>query len=149
MRQIILFILILQASVLFSQKGSEGVKLVTDHMKTQETAWNNADILGFMKYYWKSDSLKFIGSKGITYGWQKTYDNYVKGYPTKEAMGILKFTILENTQLSDDAIYIIGKWELTKDTSTSSAINKPVGGHFTLLWKKINGNWVIVADHTS
>ena len=110
-------------------------------MSQQEQAWNKADIVGFMKHYWKSDSLKFIGSKGITYGWQKTYDNYVKGYPTKEAMGILKFTIKEATQLSEMSIYVIGQWELTKE--------KPAGGYFTLLWKKINGNWVIVADHTS
>jgi hypothetical protein len=110
-------------------------------MKTQELAWNEADIAGFMKYYWKSDSLKFIGSKGITYGWQKTYDNYVKGYPTKYAMGILTFTIKEATQLSETSIYVIGQWQLNKE--------KPTGGYFTLLWKKINNEWVIVADHTS
>jgi ketosteroid isomerase-like protein len=104
-------------------------------------AWNNADIKGFMDHYWNSDSLMFIGSKGVTYGWQKTYDNYVKNYPNKEAMGILKFTIIKTEQLSKTSIYIIGKWELEKE--------KPAGGHFTLLWKKINSKWVIVADHTS
>lgn len=118
-------------------------------MAVQEAKWSEGDLEGFMSIYWKNDSLKFIGSKGITYGWQKTLDNYKKSYPSKEAMGILKFTILENTQLSKNAIYIIGKWELKKDTSASPAINKPLGGHFTLLWKKINNQWVIVADHTS
>lgn len=118
-----------------------GVDDVLKNMKAQEVAWNNADIKGFMTYYWQSDSLKFIGSKGITYGWQKTYDNYVKSYPTKEAMGILNFTIKEATQLSATSIYVIGQWKLNKQ--------KIVGGYFTLLWKKINGNWVIVADHTS
>ena len=110
-------------------------------MDIQEKAWNNFDIQGFMSYYWNNDSLKFIGSRGITYGWKNTLDNYLKGYPTQEAMGILKFTIAEATQLSKNSIYVIGKWELTKE--------KPVGGYFTLLWKKINGNWVIVCDHTS
>lgn len=110
-------------------------------MKTQEEAWNKGDIKGFMEYYWKSDSLKFIGSKGITYGWQKTLDNYIKGYPTKSAMGILTFSILEITQLSNSSIYVIGKWDLKKE--------KPSGGYFTLLWRKINDKWVIVADHTS
>jgi ketosteroid isomerase-like protein len=123
---------------LFSQKG---VNTVIENMNKQEASWNNGDIKGFMDYYWKSDSLKFIGSKRITYGWQKTLDNYLKGYPDKEAMGILKFTIVEATQLSKSSIYVIGKWELQKE--------KPAGGHFTLLWKKIDGRWVIVADHTS
>ena len=134
---------------LFAQKHSKDVNQVLENMKTQEESWNKGDVRGFMNYYWNSDSLKFIGSKGITYGWQKTLDNYMKGYPNKEAMGILTFTILESTQLSETSIYVIGKWELKKDTSTSSVSNKPSGGHFTLLWKKINNKWVIVADHTS
>ena len=128
-------------NVSFSQKESKAVLTVKKNMKEQETAWNQGDIPGFMKHYWNNDSLKFIGSKGITYGWKNTLDNYIKGYPTKEAMGILKFTLVETTQLSKTSIYVIGKWELAKE--------KAVGGYFTLLWKKIDGNWVIVADHTS
>jgi hypothetical protein len=126
---------------LLAQKQSKDVSQVLTNMKAQEESWNKGDVRGFMDYYWKSDSLKFIGSKGITYGWQKTLDNYIKGYPNKEAMGILTFTILEATQLSETSIYVIGKWELKKE--------KPSGGHFTLLWKNIKGKWVIVADHTS
>jgi hypothetical protein len=125
----------------FSQKDSKDVQTVIQNMSDQEKSWNNFDIQGFMKFYWNNDSLKFIGNKGITYGWKNTLDNYIKGYPTTEAMGILKFRIAEVTQLSKNSIYVIGKWELTKE--------KPVGGYFTLLWKKINGKWVIVCDHTS
>jgi hypothetical protein len=125
----------------YGQGNSKETKAVLLNMKAQEQSWNKGDVRSFMDHYWKSDSLKFIGSKGITYGWQKTLDNYLKGYPTKEAMGILNFTIIEATSLSDSAIYVIGKWELKKE--------KPAGGHFTLLWKKIEGKWVIVADHTS
>ncbi len=141
MRKVLLLVLIVNATFLFSQKETTQIKEVKNNMKAQELAWNNADIMGFMQHYWKSDSLKFIGSKGITYGWQKTYDNYVKGYPTKEAMGILTFTIKEITQLSKISIYVIGQWDLKKE--------KPAGGYFTLLWKKINGQWVIVSDYTS
>lgn len=140
-RKLIVLALVLNTSFLYSQKGTTQIISVEHNMKAQELAWNKGDIAGFMEYYWKSDSLKFIGSKGITYGWQKTYDNYIKGYPTKEAMGILKFTIKEITQLSKTSIYVIGQWNLEKE--------KPSGGYFTLLWKKINGQWVIVADHTS
>ncbi len=125
---------------IIAQKNND-VEKVLANIKIQQQAWNNGNVTDFMNYYWKNDSLKFIGSKGITYGWQKTLENYKKGYPTKEAMGELFFTIIEISQLSKTSIYVIGKWELNKD--------KPVGGHFTLLWKKINKQWVIVADHTS
>ena len=47
-------------------------------MKTQEVAWSNYDLEGFMKGYWKSDSLKFHGSNGDTYGWDKTLANCKK-----------------------------------------------------------------------
>lgn len=146
MKQLIFTLLIISSTTLFSQKE---VKKVLLNMIVQEQAWNNGDIPGFMGYYWNNDSLKFIGGKGITYGWQKTLDNYLKSYPNKEAMGTLTFSIIEATQLSKTSIYVIGKWSLKKDTSTSSVTNKPAGGHFTLLWKKINNQWVIVADHTS
>ncbi len=141
MGKIIVYIFLLGSFCSYGQQYKGDLKTVSNIMSAQELAWNHADIRGFMDFYWKSDSLQFIGSKGITYGWQKTYDNYVKGYPDKEAMGTLKFTIKDMMQLSKTSIYVIGQWELTKE--------KPVGGYFTLLWKKINGQWVIVADHTS
>jgi hypothetical protein len=121
--------------------AQQDVLIVKQNMQTQQNAWNTGNIDSFMKYYWNSDSLKFIGSKGITYGWQKTLDNYKKSYPTKEAMGELTFTLLETKLLSKEYIYVIGKWALSKE--------KPVSGHFTLLWKRIKNNWVIIADHTS
>lgn len=141
MKKVIIFLFMFSCLCSFSQKEKGDVKTVSNIMAAQVLAWNNADIKGFMDHYWNSDSLMFIGSKGVTYGWQKTFDNYVKNYPSKEAMGVLKFTIIKTEQLSKTSIYVIGKWELEKE--------KPAGGHFTLLWKKINNKWVIVSDHTS
>lgn len=115
--------------------------IVRANMVTQEKRWNEGDIPGFMAFYWKSDSLQFIGSKGITYGWDKTLANYQKGYPDKAAMGTLSFRITTCTQLSPTSVYVIGAWSLARE--------KPAGGYFTLLWRRIGGTWVIVADHTS
>jgi ketosteroid isomerase-like protein len=123
-------------------QSKNDISEVKEAMKQQEIAWNKADIEGFMAYYWKSDSLKFIGSKGITYGWQKTLDNYKKSYPTSDAMGVLTFENNTIEQLSPTKIFVIGKWNLKRKEGD-------VGGHYTLLWKKLNGKWVIVVDHTS
>lgn len=127
--------------VFANYQAQNQTKDVLTLMQEQEVAWNNGNVYAFMQHYWKNDSLKFIGSKGVTYGWQKTLQNYLKSYPAKEDMGVLKFIIIEATQLSEESIYVIGRWELKKE--------KPVAGHFTLLWKKIENRWVIVADHTS
>ncbi|MBX3164496.1 MAG: nuclear transport factor 2 family protein [Bacteroidetes bacterium] len=140
MRKILFVIYSCVCCTLFAQTNSD-IQSVLNNMNAQEQSWNKGDIPAFMQHYWKSDSLKFIGGKGITYGWQKTLDNYLKVYPDKVKMGTLKFTIIETTQLSETSMYVVGEWELQKE--------KPTGGHFTLLWKKINGVWVIVSDHTS
>ncbi len=110
-------------------------------MKAQENAWNSGDIDAFMLGYVNSDSLVFIGSRGLTYGWQPTLENYKKGYPDKSAMGKLHFDILELKQLSTEYFYMIGRYELTREKDKPS-------GYFSLLWQKVKGEWKIIADQT-
>ena len=47
-----------------SQKTSEVAdkKEILTIMKSQEKAWSNHDLEGFMQGYWKNDSLKFLTS---------------------------------------------------------------------------------------
>jgi ketosteroid isomerase-like protein len=108
-------------------------------MKAQEKAWSNHDLEGFMQGYWKSDSLKFYGSNGLTYGWDKTLANYKKGYPTKAHSGTLNFKINDITQISTDAYYVMGEYHLTRPVGNANGV-------FMIILKKINGEWKIVAD---
>ncbi|MEZ5057293.1 MAG: DUF4440 domain-containing protein [Saprospiraceae bacterium] len=111
-------------------------------MAQQEADWNRGDIDAFMQVYWKSEKLQFIGAEGITYGWQQTLDNYKKGYPDQASMGKLIFEIKSVEKLSKKVIMLSGSWELEKEGPNP-------GGHYLLIWKKIKGQWRIVADHTS
>ena len=111
-------------------------------LEEQRLYWNTGDKEKFMGTYWQSDSLMFIGKSGVTYGWQNTLDNYKKGYPDTAAMGKLNFDILEVKRLSVMYFFVVGKWHLTRSIGD-------VGGHFTLLFKKVKSKWVIVADHSS
>ncbi|QOI97797.1 MAG: nuclear transport factor 2 family protein [Flammeovirgaceae bacterium] len=135
-------LLLLNYTLAAAQKKPNDAEIIRNIMQKQQADWNRADIEAFMEGYWKSDSLKFIGRNGITYGWTTTLENYKKGYPTPEAMGQLTFTLLSVEILSPTTAFVIGKWELKRTHDNP-------GGHFTLLWKKIKGKWVIVADHTS
>jgi len=119
--------------------AEEQIKLV---MKFQESAWNRGDISGFMDGYWNSDSLLFIGSKGPTYGYSKTLTNYLKSYPTPEKMGQLTFGFVKIEILSENQAFVVGTWHLQREEDD-------LGGHFTLLWRKLDGEWKIVIDHSS
>jgi ketosteroid isomerase-like protein len=124
----------------FNAAGQESA--IRSLLDKQTAAWNRGDLEGFMEGYWKNDSLMFIGKSGITYGWQKTLDNYRKGYPDRTAMGTLTFTLIELKPLSKKYFSVVGKWHLKRTIGDLS-------GHYTLLLKKMKGEWVIVADHSS
>lgn len=115
---------------------------ILEVLKKQELAWNVGDIEAFMKGYWKSDSLTFIGRTGIKYGWENTLNNYKKSYPTADIMGKLTFEIQKLEMISDNKAFIIGKFTLNRKNDQPS-------GYFTLLWRKIDGQWYIISDHTS
>jgi hypothetical protein len=95
-----------------------------------------------METYLKSDDLVFVGSRGPTYGWQATLDNYKKGYPDKTAMGQLNFRILKISQIDRKTFFVIGRFELTREIGNQA-------GHFTLVIQKSRKNWHIISDHSS
>lgn len=111
-------------------------------LERQTTTWNRGDVEGFMQTYWQSDSLMFIGKNGVVWGWQQTLNNYKKGYPDTAAMGKLAFDIIQIKRLSTDYYFVVGRWMLKRSIGD-------VGGHYTLLMRRINGEWKIVADHSS
>ena len=111
-------------------------------MKFQEDAWNKGDISSFMQGYIQSDELVFSGKSGPVYGWDNTKDRYYKSYPDLETMGNLKFNVSKIKQVSSEIAYLIGEYYLKRSSGDSN-------GHFTLFWKKVNDQWLIISDHTS
>lgn len=121
---------------------SRDEKKIREILSAQTDAWNRGDIEGFMKGYWENDSLMFIGKSGVTYGWKNTLNNYKKGYPDTAAMGKLFFDLISIKKLSKKYYHVTGKWKLKRSIGDLS-------GHYTLLFRKIDGEWVIISDHSS
>ncbi|MEO7982530.1 MAG: DUF4440 domain-containing protein [Bacteroidota bacterium] len=140
MRKPLLLFLLLATMQCFAQSKDE--LAIRDLLARQTAAWNRGDIDNFMKGYWENDSLMFIGKSGVTYGWTNTLNNYKKGYPDTAAMGKLAFTLIQVKKLSKEYYHVTGKWFLKRSIGD-------VGGHYTLLFRKINGSWVIISDHSS
>ncbi len=141
---IFLFLLSLFSVTVFAQnKSNEKEKAhVLALLDKQSEAWNKGKLDKFMETYWKSEKLVFVGSQGPTYGWQATYNRYKKSYPDKAAMGHLTFKILDINKIDKKTFFIVGRFELTREMGNSA-------GHFTLVIQKIDGQWVIVSDHSS
>lgn len=127
-------------AALFAESSPEPI--IREKLQHQAECWNNGDLECFMADYWHSDSLMYIGKSGITYGWQKTLDRYKVNYPDRDAMGILRFEILSLKSLAPDYYFMVGRWHLERKIGN-------ISGHFSLIWQQIDGNWVIIADHSS
>ena len=124
----------------FAQNRNE--QQIHSILKSQETAWNKGDLHSFMKGYWESDSMLFMGKKGPTYGYDATLQNYLKGYPDTAHMGHFTSSIVSVKKLSKQYYMVVGKWQLQRSVGD-------VGGYFSLLFRRIKKQWVIVMDHTS
>ena len=142
MKKAVFFLSVFICITTVSYGQSKDEQAIRNAMAEQLIAWNTGDINRFMNTYWQSDSLQFIGKSGITYGWQKTLDNYKKRYPDTAAMGKLSFNFLEFKPLSPGYYFVVGKWHLQRSVGN-------LDGYFILLFKKIKGQWVIIADHSS
>jgi hypothetical protein len=142
MKKNILFLLTCFITILLSAQANKDEKEITDLLNRQTLSWNRGNLDEFMNGYWHNDSLMFVGKSGVTYGYTNTLNNYKKNYDSSEKMGKLFFEILKVKKLSPEYYWVLGKWFLKRTVGD-------VGGHYTLLFRKIDGKWMIVADHSS
>lgn len=140
MKKIFFITLLFITSSSFSQNKNETV--IRKMLSAQETEWNKGNLESFMKGYWQNDSLLFIGKNGPKFGYETTLENYKKGYPDTAHMGKFTSTIISIKKLSKSYYFVVGKWFLKRSVGDAT-------GYYTLLIQKINGEWVIVADHSS
>ena len=109
----------------------------------QVAAWNRGDLDAFMEGYWRSPDLVFTSGGNVQRGWQTTLDRYRATYGTSpETMGRLTFSDLEVHPLGAGVAWALGCWALDKSGET-------MGGIFSLIFREVDGRWVIIHDHTS
>ena len=113
-----------------AQSESEEMEKIKSVLEEQQTHWNDGNIEAYMEGYWKSDSLLFVGSKGPTYGWENTLNNYLKAYPSKQKMGQLTFHLKSLKLLNPELAFVVGKWQLSREEGD-------LKGYFTLIWRKL------------
>ncbi len=139
MKQFLFAAFILICNATYAQSDEQ---LIRDVLQRQSAAWNKGSIDAYMQGYWQNDSLLFVGKSGAVYGYEQTLQRYKKSYADTTQMGKLYFDILRVKRLSKEYYSVLGKWQLKRSIGD-------LNGHFTLLFRKIKGQWLIVADHSS
>jgi ketosteroid isomerase-like protein len=141
MKKIMVSLLFFMATLSVSAQMDDKI-LIFKLLEDQRQAWNRGDLVNYMQGYSKSDSLLFVGKSGPQYGWETTLANYRKSYPDKKTMGFLSFDIKEVRMISADHAFVLGAWHLKREKDDPK-------GYFTLIIKKIRGEWKVIADHSS
>jgi ketosteroid isomerase-like protein len=126
-----------------TEPNSADFKSIEQLILKQQDDWNRGNLLAFMEGYWQDDSMRFVSANGTRYGHANTLKAYQKHYPNKAAMGKLTFRLDRIAPLSEGSGLALasGRWQLTESTEAG-------GGYFSLILKKINDKWKIIADHT-
>jgi ketosteroid isomerase-like protein len=138
-------VLLLVLPLFYSFQSSLDIPKIKNEIQTvleqQKILWNEGDIEGFMEYYWNSEDFTFQSGNTRLQGWQALLSRYKNSY-SGENMGKLDFTDIRIKALSNDIVYVLGRWKLIlKDSSKE--------GLFTLIFQRITEGWKIIHDHTS
>ena len=137
----VLALAVLAATTCMAEIRKADEEEIIDLIRTQELAWNSGDLAGFMQPYWHSEKLTFQSGNRRLNGWQSLHDMYRTNYAGNK-MGRLTFTDLAVNRLAGDVVMILGRWKVEADGQIKE-------GLFTLIWKKIDGSWKIIHDHSS
>lgn len=140
----ITFLLNLASARWAKGRAEEERQSVQQVLDAQVAAWNRHDLKDFMAGYWQSPELTFFSGKDVYSGWQATFERYQKRYQAEgpDKMGTLSFAEIKIDLLGPDGALVRGRWKLITS-------KEPLGGLFTLLFKKKPEGWRIIHDHTS
>jgi len=114
-------------------------------LNTQERAWNQANIDGYLSGYKNSPDLLFVADGKVTRGFEQLQSDYKHNYPTKESMGVLTFSELEPHVFNDKFGVVLGKYHVDR----SKKAGGPADGTFSLVFEKSEQGWKIVMAHTT
>lgn len=110
-------------------------------LTAQAECWNRGDLPGFVSGYWDGPELTFLGGSGLTRGRADLLARYQQRYPTAEARGTLRFSVVDHRDLGDGHALLLGRYELER--------KDPSSGWFSLVLARQAGRVVVLHDHTS
>ncbi len=105
-------------------------------------AWNRGDIDGYLAGYWRSDKVRWVSEGIVQYGFDAIASACKARFSSPDNMGRLEVADLEIQLLGEDDALVFGAWTQTTRMASHHGV-------FTVHTKKIDGEWLIVSDHSS
>jgi ketosteroid isomerase-like protein len=129
----------------FTQDDAAAIR---DMLLSSASSWNAGDLDGFLDDYLNSDSLTFSGPEGVTRGWEDVRERYLRTYWAPGTVrDSLSFEEIEVTSVGDtDGALALGRYLLY---SRDEEGRDPASGYFSLVLRRVEGEWRIIHDHTS
>lgn len=106
-------------------------------------AWNAGDLDGFVYWYRRGPETSFLGSSGLTHGWEAIRDRYAPGFEPGADRDSLRFEGLESRPLAPGLGLATARYVLYQADSVTAT------GVFTLILRDTPDGWRIIHDHSS
>jgi len=109
----------------------------------QQMSWNDGNVEEFVaKGYWNDESLTLYSNGEIIKGYDLVLARFQERFGESE-LGKLTFTGFETVGVTETLIVVRGRWRIDYNAQDDRE------GLFTLVLRKIDGEWRIIHDHNS
>lgn len=137
----LLILMLLLPAAPFARDDNEIAAEIGAIIQEQQRSWNEGSLEGFMAYYWNSEEFTFQSKNTRLQGWEELHVMYQTNY-SGDKRGILEFGDITINVLSEDAVYVIGRWRVKRPDGEKE-------GLFTLIFRRLDDGWRIIHDHSS
>ena len=107
--------------------------------------WNSRDIDGYMDCWWKSPDLLFVQDGEQIMGWVNLRAAYQRGFPDRNAMGVLALERVKVQPLGSDAALALCWWTVTTFGRKHYATDTTVFRHLPEGWRAIASHATYIA----
>ncbi len=112
-------------------------------LEASADAWNRGDLEGFVSDYADDSTTTFVSGGRVRYGFDWIRGNYAPRFQPGALRDSLRFENVDARALGREYLLATARFVLFRADSVTAS------GPFTLVLRRIGGQWKIVHDHTA
>lgn len=138
------FVLVLfAASWTHAQARADAIAEVKAVLDAQVLAWNSGAAEEKNSVYYDSPEMLWVNRTGVRKGIAPVRASYRRPAAESSRRAVYSYEPLHMERLSPNCVYFVIRWKFEQGGRNATT------GVTSLVWKKINKRWVIVAEHAS